>query len=304
VKSMSILKYAGLALILPILACGSNGGDGNGKNGDQKESESVQAVLIKYQIEVDNIPLVGPQSEAVELTISDRAVKYIGLAEISVGDEIKKIRHFSILDFSDTSQTFINSADSTYSVNFLKFPDAEEASSEKEENIPSKSGYLINMTSADETKNIGPLAGCRKFNVRSAKGAGLTKSDSIPSLRGEIWIYGGDDVSDMILNYYKTQARFFRDQSFEGLGLWGVLGRLGIPRQGLIGFMDQLSGFVAKADLNVELYSLGKKANISIKADISDFERKRLPGTYFAAPPEYKPVYGREGVAKAVPANK
>ncbi len=301
---MSILKYAGLALILPILACGSNGGDRDGKNGDQKESESVQAVLIKYQIEVDNIPLVGPQSEAVELTISDQAVTYSGLAEISVGDEIKKIRHSSILDFSDTSQTFINTADSTYSVDFLKLPAAEQALSEKDENMPSKSGYVINLTSADETENIGPLAGCRKFNVRSAKGAGLTKSDSIPSLRGEIWIYGGDDVKDMILNYYKTQAGFFRDQSFEGLGLWGVLARLGIPRQGLIGFMDSLSGLVAKADLDVELYSLGKKANISIRADISDFERKRLPGSYFKAPPEYKPVYGREGVAKAVPANK
>jgi hypothetical protein len=112
---MSILKYAGLALILPILACGSNGGGRDGSQGDQKETESVQAVLIDYQIEVDNIPLVGPQSEAVELTISDQAVKYIGLAEISVGDEIKKIRHSSILDFSDTSQVCLQGAGNSMS---------------------------------------------------------------------------------------------------------------------------------------------------------------------------------------------
>jgi hypothetical protein len=293
-EAMLFLKYTGLALLLSLLACGSGGKNGGDGNDAQKESASVQAVVLKYDIEVSNIPLVGPQSEEVNLAISDDAVKYAGSVTLPVADDVNRIEHSSILDFSDTSQTFINSADSTYLVKFYKIAALKKASSEGETNPGYGSGYVISLVLQDETGNIGPLEQCHKFSVRSSKGQALSKSDSIPSLKGNIWVYGGGDVKDIIQNYYKMQAALFHDSTFEGLELWGILGRLGIPNDGLIDWLDNMDGLLAEADLNVELYSLGKKANVNIKVDISEFERKRLPGNYFAAPPQFKPSFGPE----------
>ncbi len=299
---MRILKFAGLAFLLSLLACGSGSRNGDGGSDNQKESESVQALILKYQIEVSNIPLVGPQSEEVDLAISDEAVKYEGLVSLPVADEISKIRHSSILDFADSSQTFLKPADSTYSVEFYKLTATERTPADREESSGSGSGYIISLTATDKSEDIGQLSQCHKFNIRSKGSLNISKTDSIPSIKGEIWVYGGDDVKDLIMNYYRMQSKFLGDSSFEGLELWGVLGRLGIPRTGIMGLLDQLDGLLAKADLNIELYSLGKKANVSVKADIAEFERKRLPGNYFEAPAQYKPIFGEEKKDGSLPA--
>lgn len=301
---MHTLKFVGLVFLLSLIACGSGSRNGDSGSDNQKESESVQALILKYQIEVSNIPLVGPQSEEVDLAISDEAVKYEGLVSLPVADEISKIRHSSILDFADTSQTFLKPADSSYSVEFYKLAATEQAASNGEESSGSGAGYVIILTATDKTEDIGPLAQCHKFNIRSKGSLKISKTDSIPSIRGEIWVYGGDDVKDLILNYYRVQGHFLGDSSFEGLELWGILGRLGIPRTGIMGLLDQLDGLLARADLNIELYSLGKKANVSVKADIAEFERKRLPGNYFEAPPQYKPIFGAEKKEGALPASQ
>ena len=85
---------------------------------------------------------------------------------------------------------------------------------------------------------------------------------------------------------------------FKAWNYGGALERLGIPRDGLIGLLDQLNGLVASADFDVELYSLGKKADVDVKAEIFVFERQRLPGNYFEIPPQYRPAFGKEEAVK------
>ena len=143
-----------------------------------------------------------------------------------------------------------------------------------------------------------------KIDFKSKDFSNLSKIDSIPSIKGEIWVYGGDDVRELILNYYKMQGRFLSDSAFEGLELWGVLGRLGVPRPAVIDLLDRMDGLLAKADLNVEMYSLGKKANVNVKTDISEFERKRLPGSYFEAPAQYKPIFNSGKKDGAAPSSQ
>jgi hypothetical protein len=107
-----------------------------------------------------------------------------------------------------------------------------------------------------------------------------------------LWIYTDDEIDDIKTAYYNMLADMFSDSDFDGLGLWRVLDRLGIPRDGIREVLASLDGLLAEADLTVRMFSLGRKASVTVNMKITNFEKKRLPGTYFERPAEYNPAIG------------
>jgi hypothetical protein len=285
---MKLSRLLAILIILPILACGGSEREAdNGEASDQDRSEAVPAIILHYEISISDIPLVDPQTERIEMAVSPEMIKYTGVTEISVDGDSRQLKRSSILDFSDQSQTFLDAEDSSFTVSFYEIPERIDTADDTLKMQP----YDISLILIDEKKTIPPLEECRKVNVRSRVNSKLAKSDSIPKLRGELWVYEDDEISQIQLSYYNMLADFLGDPEFDGLELWGVLNRLGIPREEIQGVLRSLEGLVAEADLTVEMYSLGKKASVKVSMKISDFEKKRLPGTYFNIPAEYDPAF-------------
>jgi hypothetical protein len=130
--------------------------------------------------------------------------------------------------------------------------------------------------------------------VRSEVNSQLSSkaADSVPRLNGELWIYSEDEIGDIKTAYYNMLAGLLSDPDFDGLGIWRVLQRLGIPRDEIREVLVSLDGLAAEADLTVKMFSLGRKASVTVRMRITNFEKKRLPGTYFERPAEYNPAIG------------
>ena len=115
------MKYSIIVLIfigLLGLSCGSNENNSENDSPIGDESTQVGGIHLSYLIQIDNIPLIGPQSEQIDLYLASGFARYDGLVDISVVDEIRQIHRSSILRYEDYRQTIINFEDSTYQVRF------------------------------------------------------------------------------------------------------------------------------------------------------------------------------------------
>jgi len=277
-----------------VLGCGGSDREDKNSGGFKADgSETVAAVILNYEISISDIPLVEPQTETIELAISTDALKYTSIAEIAVNGDSRKLERTSIIDFSEKSQTFLNREDSSFTVSFYDI--AGEGDEGQREGDSQESGLIeISLSPTDEKRNIPPMHECRKVLVRSQTRSQVSKkvSDSIPRLNGDLWVYRDDEILDIKTAYYDILSGLLTDPEFDGLGLWRVLERLGIPREEIRGILGSLDGLAAEADLTVKMFSLGRKASVNISMRITGFEKKILPAKYFDIPAEYNPAIG------------
>jgi len=291
-----------LLLIGQFIACGTERKEGQDSGKQTPEAGHLRALVLSYEIRVDNIPLVEPQTEALELTISEYGVKYDGSVEITVAGEKMAARRASIFNFVDSSLAVLNLRDSTYTLSFYNpaAPRGDSADGRPDTDTESSPGYILKLTASGEQEQIGAYANCVRMDLVSSGLSGRDKSgqDSIPRLKGQLWIEPQHSSGPILNNYYRTLAGYFSDPKFEGLEIWRVFNKLGIPGTALAGILKDVDGLIVRGEFTCHMFSLGKRANVSIKLELKDLIEKRIPLSAFKIPSEYKPALGRGAIGK------
>ena len=285
-----ILIFAGLLMI----ACGSDGGSADNDSNGRDESARVEGMHLRYAIQIDNIPLIGPQSEQIDLFLASGAVHYAGKAEVTVVDEIKQIRRAAILKYSEDRQIILNPEDSTYRIEFYDIKDQNEELEETADELPVPASK-VNVTKTDQLEDIADFGSCRKWTIRTSRSNKKDK-DSIPILKGSIWIKEDLNGTEYLAEYYNSLRKYYRDTDFDGLELWRVLRKLDIPAAQLVEILENIDGLIVKADLVCERFSLGRKAKITVSANLSDMLEQRLIRELFEIPAGYEPAPGKESL--------
>jgi len=294
------MNYNNLTKLLPILLFLSCGGNGDGERRDvaeKAEAVLVDAVILDYNIRVENIPLIGPQTELLTLTISEHGVKYEGKAEIQVADELKEVKRASFLDFRDGSLAVLDYKDSSYLLSFLDTVKTDENDSLREMEM-SGEDYAIQLVPTEEVQTIMDFNDCHQINLKPVDFVdkqGIS-SDSVPVLKGHMWLKSGFASDELIGNYYSILAKYYDNPGFEGLEIWRVFKKLGVPRRAISGILRDLEALIIEGDFVCRMYSLGKKANVSIKLTLTDIMEDKVPATLFQIPAEFKPAFGKEAL--------
>jgi hypothetical protein len=294
---MRLIGIFALFLLWQFIACGTERKEDQDSGDQTLEAGHLRALVLSYEIRVDDIPLMEPQTEALELTISDYGVKYDGSVEITMAGEKKVARRASIFNFADSSLTLLNLQDSTYTLFFYNpaTPESDLVDGQPDTNSGLSPGYRLKLTASTEQKQIGTYANCVRMDLVSSRSTGPGKSgqDSIPRLNGQLWIEPQYSSGPILNNYYRTLASYFSDPNFEGLEIWRVFSKLGIPGTALAGILKDVDGLIVSGEFTCQMFSLGKRANVSIKLELKDLSEKRIPLSAFKIPSEYKPALGR-----------
>ncbi len=294
---MRLFGLFALLLLWQFIACGAEREEGQ-ENGDQaQQSGHLGAVVLTYEIRVDDIPLVEPQTETVELTISENGVKYDGSVEITVAGEKKVIKRASIFNFADSSLALLNLRDSTYTLSFYNPTAPRGVAGEIQPDTLAESGpgYSLQLKASEEREQIGAYENCLRMDLLSSgpNAGGRPGRDSIPRLKGQLWIKPDYVLAPLLKNYYRTLAEYFDDSKFEGLEIWRVFNKLGIPGTALAEILDDIDGLIVRGEFTCQMFSLGKRANVSIKLELRDLVEQRIPLSALEIPLEYKPALGR-----------
>jgi hypothetical protein len=282
------MVYWKLIFIIPIvfvLSCGS-GSDDEGTISDlDEETGVVNAVVLDYSIHVDNLPLVGPQSEKLKLVIFKDRVKYNGTAEVSIGDETQFIKRASLLDSKSKDQIFINDDDSSYKI--ISFDKSTYFY------VNDDSVEYIQIEKLDELTEIDGFSNCKKVKLRPYNRKSISGSaDSTPVLKGEIWVKQDYANVEPIMRYYENQQSFFRSSDYGGLEIWRVFKQLGLPNEVILDILEAIDGLLVRGEFTCTLYSLGKKANVTISLSLTDVAVKRIPGEELRIPEGYEDKTG------------
>jgi len=277
-----------------MIACGSDNGSAENDRTGTDESARVGGLHLRYSIQIDNIPLIGPQSEHIDLYLASGVVHYDGKVEVTVVDEIKQIRRAAILKYSDSSQIVLNPEDSTYRIEFYDFKGQNEGFEGAAAEVTAPANK-VNVTKTDQVEDIAGFSSCRKWTIRTSRSR-KQEADSIPILSGSIWIKEELNGSEYLAEYYNSLRTYYRDTNFDGLELWRVLRKLDLPAAQLIEILDNIDGLIVKADLVCERYSLGRKAKITVSANLSDMLEQRLIRELFEIPAGYEPAPGKENL--------
>jgi len=224
----------------------------------------------------------------VTLYVSENKVRYEGVAEVNVADEVRSIERSSILDFSDNSQAFLNTDDSSYILAFYEFED-NPGNTESAPDAQAVSNSRIRIAKSDETKSIGDFPNCRKLRIINTPDKAKSSSgrDSTPVISGEIWLAEEKETEPLVGNYYQELSAYLNDGKFPGLELWRVLKTLDVPVEVIRTVLQSLEGVIVRADLEVERYSLGKKARIKIEVELENLEERRIARNKLEIPPEF-----------------
>lgn len=283
------MKYI-IAILISIgllcLACGSGNQDAKKNNPAVDDSSLVEGIHFKYTIQVDNIPLVGPQSEKIDLYLTSGLTRSDGMVEVSVADEIKKIYRSSIINFEDYRRTTLNHEDSTYLTEFYN------VNGQKEDNPDSLAADLpklnkVSITRTDQLEDMAGFGSCRKWTVRTSRAKNI-RADSIPALSGSLWIREDDIGRQYVGEYYQVLSKCFHDPDFNGLELWRVLRKLDIRSENLSDILSKIDGVIVKAELVCERYSLGRKVRITVSVNLSDMLEQKLVRGIFTVPEGYE----------------
>ena len=157
----------------------------------------------------------------------------------------------------------------------------------------------ITVTRTDQLEDIDDFGSCRKWSLRTSRTNKIksAQSDSIPALSGALWIKEESADSVYLRDYYAALKKCFHDPDFDGLELWRVLHKLDISSEHLIKILDNIDGLIVKADLVCERYSLGRKARITVSANLTDMLEQKLLRVIFEIPEGYKAEVVREKAA-------
>lgn len=293
---MRYFKIFILFLLAQFIGCGAERAEEQENGSQGLQSGHLGAVIANYEIRIDNIPLVEPQTERVELTLSEYGVKYEGRAEITVAGEKKVTRRASILNFKDSSLAFFNLQDSTYTLSFFNpaYPQDDSADTDPDTASGLGSGYSLSLMASQEREQVGAFENCVKYDLLSSG----PRWDSIPSLKGHLWVKPDYTAAPILQNYYRALAAYFGDPKFKGLEIWRVFNKLGIPGEALSGILMDIDGLIVRGEFTCQMFSLGKRANVSIKLELKDLIERRIPLSTFGIPSEYRPALGREAIGK------
>jgi len=285
---MTLWKIIILIPVMLMLGCGSGSDDGDMSDDISDETGVVNAVVLNYDIRVDNLPLVGPQAERLKLTIFKHLVRYEGTVEISVGDEKRLVNRISIFNFMDNSQAVISDRDSSYKMIYFK--------SDPHAGSDSDSLDYIRINKSDELSEINGFSDCYMLKLTPMKKSSRPGvfNDSTPILKGKMWVKGDYSDKEPILNYYKMLGDNQRSQGFNGLEIWRVFDQFGVPNEVILDILNSVDGLIVHGDFTCTMYSLGKKANVAIGLSLTDVTVKRIPGEELRIPDGYVNIYEKD----------
>ncbi len=278
-----------LGPMLCLLCCGGGQEQNISEEQVREGAGSVNALQLDYVIHIDDIPLTGPQNELVTLYISENMVRYDGVAEVNVADEIRSIKRTSLLDFTDDSHAFLNSEDSSYLLSFYSMEGIPSMPLPESDTVTT-AGARIRLVKSRVEEPVNDLADVQKLNIIYVpdRVKGSVRKDSTPVISGEIWYSANHESAQIAANYYGEIAMYLNDDSFPGLELWRVLKKLEVPTLEIQAILKSLDGVMVRADLEVERYSLGKKAAIKIEVDLKNIQERRAARNKFEIPDAYR----------------
>lgn len=274
--------YAGIAVLFltTLSGCGGNPDNEAGKD-SLRQTQALPAVELDYLIKLDNLPLMGPQTESGRLTVSSEVVRYHGSAEVVMGDDRSTVERTEILDFRDFSLSLLQSSDSTYETTFY---DKRELPVD----TVLKSSLAIEFT--DEYMQIDEFQKCRKIVIRdkAEKPKKSGRLDRGTYLNGEIWVISDIESAEILDDYHNRLAALYGGSEFEGLALWRILRRLNVDRPDLQRILLNLEGAVVRAEFLVETATMNKKARVSVSLNLNELLEKKINPAVFDIPEYYR----------------
>ncbi|MBD3383142.1 MAG: hypothetical protein GF404_13235 [candidate division Zixibacteria bacterium] len=273
---------AGMAVFLLSAFSGCGGtSEKEADKDDARKTRAVPAVELKYHIKLDNLPLMGPQTETGKLTVSSEVARYHGSAEVVMGDDRSTVKRTEILDFRDFSLSLLQASDSTYETKFYDKRDLPVDSA-------LKSSLAVELT--EEYMQIDEFQNCRKIVIedRAEKPKKSGRLDRGTYINGEIWIISDIEASGILEGYHHRLAALYGGSEFEGLALWRILRRLNVDRPDLQRILLNLEGAVVRAEFLVETVTMNKKARITVSLNLDELLEKKINPAVFDIPEYYR----------------
>jgi len=285
-----LAAYALCLFAVLAMACGKSGENAKIPATLTESPNKLPALIARYSLQIDGMPMIGPQAEALTLTLSDNFAKCENDVQIELEGEISKVRRSFILDYRAKQEALLTHLDSSFQVKSYTMHDSDSFCFDLIDSLsPEMNRLIISVTG--EVADLNGLSGCRKLLI-SFGGTTAEKDEPLTTLNGHIWVKQDIAAGENLSRYYAEIGRFFRDSAYGGVELWSVLKNLGLGNCDLGRLAAGLEGLIVAAELSCEKYVLGKRAKISVKMTLQKYSETHISLADFNIPVGYKNPLG------------